>query len=111
MQQTTIPKISLTEKAVSKLKHFLDKENKNALRLDVLKGGCSGYTYDISLQNVPKSGDIVIEDNGIKIFVGKEGSDFLNGSTVDFVSTLQDSGFKIHNPNVKRSCGCGHSVG
>src|SRR3989338_5780187 len=111
MEQTTIPKITLTEKAAQKARQFLGKEKKKALRLDVLKGGCSVYTYEIGLESEPKEGDAVIEDQGIKIFVGKEGSVFMNGSTVDFVSSLNNSGFKIHNPNVKRTCGCGHSVG
>ena len=111
MEQTTIPKITLTEKAAEKAKKFLEKENKKAIRFDVVKGGCSGYTYEISMENNPKKGDTEIEDKGVKIYVGKEGKEFLNGSEVDYFSSLQNSGFKVNNPNVQRTCGCGHSVG
>ena len=111
MKQEIIPKISLTDKAASKLKSFLEKEKKKAFRLAVVKGGCSGYSYEMSVEDNPKEGDIVLEEKGVSIFVGREGSDFLDGSTVDYFSSLTDSGFKILNPNVKRTCGCGHSVG
>tara|TARA_Y100000310_G_scaffold345268_1_gene463250 strand:+ start:9019 stop:9351 length:333 start_codon:yes stop_codon:yes gene_type:complete len=110
MEQTT-QIITLTEKAAEKAKQFLEKENKKALRFDVEKGGCSGFRYDISLQDEPKQDDTQLEEKGIKIFVGKESLEFLKGSEVDYFQSLQDSGFKINNPNVKKECGCGHSVG
>ena len=102
--------ITLTDKAAEKAKYFLEKENKSALRLNVKRGGCSGYMYDITLENQPKEDDTEIQDRGIKIFLGKEGKEFMKGSIVDYFSTLKDSGFKIDNPNVKKECGCGVSV-
>jgi|TARA_B100001971_G_C18236320_1_gene567479 iron-sulfur cluster insertion protein len=110
MEQTT-KLLALTEKAAQKARHFLEKENKKAVRFDVSKGGCSGFKYDITLENEPKQGDVETEDKGIKLYIGKEGHDFLKGSEVDYYQTLQDSGFKVNNPNVKRECGCGISVG
>ncbi len=105
------PILTLTAKAAQKASEFLQKEQKKALRFDIKKSGCSGYMYAISLEHTPFEDDIVFEDKGVTIFVGKEGSSFLKGASVDFCSSLSESGFKIHNPNVKRTCGCGHSVG
>ena len=112
-QQTKEIVVSLTEKAANKVKALLEKENKQGygLRVGILPGGCSGYTYDIGLEKTSKENDIVIEDKGVKIFINPESATFMKGSTVDYIETLQNSGFKINNPNVRTSCGCGHSVG
>ena len=113
VQQTDEIIISLTEKAAERVKKLLEKENKQGygLRVGVIQGGCSGYMYDINLEKSEKENDIVIEEKGIKLFMNRESITFMKGSTVDYVETLQNSGFKINNPNVKTTCGCGHSVG
>ena len=113
MQQTTEQIVTLTEKAADKVKQMLKKEGNEGygLRLGITMGGCSGYMYQIELQKEAKSGDLVIEDRGIKIFMNPESIAFMKGSTVDYINALVNAGFKISNPNVKRSCGCGHSVG
>lgn len=103
--------ITLTDLAAQKAKEFLARDNKKALRLDVNKGGCSGFMYEISLENEPRPDDASLEDKEITIFLGKEGQDFMKGSTVDFTKSLQETGFKIINPNVKHTCKCGHSIG
>jgi len=112
-QQTNEVIISLTEKAANKVKLLLEKENKPnyGLRIGILLGGCSGYTYDIGLEKSSKENDIVLEEKGVKVFMNPESIAFMKGSTVDYVETLQNAGFKIINPNVKTTCGCGHSVG
>ncbi len=112
-QQTKEIIVSLTEKAASKIKQLLEKENKKGygLRLGIVPGGCSGYTYDISFEKSPKASDTQIEEKGIKIFMNAESIEFMKGSTVDYKDALTNAGFKIDNPNVKTSCGCGHSVG
>ena len=112
-QQTKELIINLTEKAAKKVKQMLDKEKKEGygLRVGIIMGGCSGYTYDIGFEKSPKENDIAIEEKGIKIFMNPESIAFMKGSTVDYIDSLQNSGFKINNPNVKRTCGCGHSVG
>lgn len=112
-QQTKVAIVSLTEKAASKVKILLEKENKKdyGLRVGVVPGGCSGYMYDIGLEKSPKENDIVMEDKGVKIFMNPVSVEFMKGSTIDYIESLQNSGFKINNPNVKTSCGCGHSVG
>ena len=112
-QQTKEMIVALTDKAADKVKKLLKKENKEeyGLRVGILMGGCSGYTYDIGLEKAPKENDIVLEEKGIKIFMNPESVAFMKGSTVDYIDSLQNAGFKINNPNVKTTCGCGHSVG
>lgn len=112
-QQTKEVIITLTEKAANKVKSLLEKENKQdyGLRIGIMSGGCSGYMYDIGLEKSPKENDTVFEDKGVKIFMNQESIAFMKGSTIDYIESLQNSGFKINNPNVKTSCGCGHSVG
>ena len=112
-QQTKEIIVSLTDKAASKVKILLEKENKQGygLRVGVTAGGCSSYMYDIGLEKSPKENDMVIEEKGVRIFINPESIAFMKGSTVDYIESLQNAGFKINNPNVKTSCGCGHSVG
>ena len=115
MEQQTkeISQIMLTEKAASKVKALLEKENKKGygLRVGIVSGGCSGYMYDIGIEKEAKAGDTSFEEKGVKIFMNQESMAFMKGSTVDYVDSLSNAGFKINNPNVKTSCGCGHSVG
>ena len=114
MQQETKELIvALTEKAANKVKSLLEKENKPGygLRVGVVPGGCSSYTYDIVLEKAPKEDDIVIEEKGVKVFINPASIAFMKGSTVDYIDALTNAGFKINNPNVKTTCGCGHSVG
>jgi iron-sulfur cluster assembly accessory protein len=105
--------IVLTEKAASKVKALLEKENKQGygLRVGIISGGCSGYMYDIGIEKEAKAEDTVIEEKGIKIFMNGQSIAFMKGSTIDYIDALQGAGFKISNPNVKTTCGCGHSVG
>jgi iron-sulfur cluster assembly accessory protein len=112
-QQTKELAVSLTERAADKVKKLLEKENKPnyGLRVGVTPGGCSSYMYEIGLEKEPKNGDSVIEDKGIRIFINPQSIAFMKGSTVDYIDSLMNAGFKINNPNVKTSCGCGHSVG
>ena len=112
-QQTKEIIVTLTEKAANKVKQLLEKENKQdyGLRVGVIPGGCSSYMYEIGFEKEAKENDIVIEEKGVKIFISPESIAFMKGSTVDYIDALQNAGFKINNPNVKTTCGCGHSVG
>ena len=113
MQQTKELIILLTEKAANKVRQMMKKESKEnyGLRIGVVSGGCSGYMYSIGLEKESNENDLVIEDKGVKVFINPESVPFMKGSIVDYKDALQNSGFKINNPNVKRTCGCGHSVG
>ena len=112
-QQTKEIIVTLTDKAASKVKKLLEKENKpgHGLRVGVIPGGCSSYMYEIGFEKTPKENDVLIEDKGVKIFMNPESIAFMKGSTVDYIDSLQNAGFKINNPNAKTTCGCGHSVG
>jgi len=114
MQQTTKEVIIiLTEKAASKAKLLLEKENKQGygLRVGITAGGCSSYMYEIGFEKAPKEHDMVIEEKGIRVFINPQSVSFIRGSTVDYIDSLTNAGFRINNPNVRTTCGCGHSVG
>ena len=103
--------ITLTDRASAKLKEVLEKEKApegTGLRVGVKGGGCSGMTYDLELSTLQK-GDKVVEKEGVKVFLDPKSLLFLFGSELDYTEGTLDAGFKIQNPNVKESCGCGHS--
>lgn len=103
--------LEVTDGAVKKVKELMEKEGKAsvALRIEVLPGGCSGMTYDFSFDDTQREDDLVIEKNGLKIFVDEASLEYLKGSRVDYVETLHEAGFKIENPNASSGCGCGKS--
>ena len=102
--------ITMTDAAVSKVKHFLtEDENKGkTLRLLVEGGGCSGFQYGLVFDET-QEGDTKLEFDGISVLVDENSRSFIKGAEIDFVDTMQESGFKINNPNAKSSCGCGNS--
>ncbi len=102
-------KITVTKKAAEKIKALINQEKKKALRISVVSGGCSGYRYEMELDDNAQGYDITIKDKGIQIFIDRASIRKLNGSNVDYIESLQGAGFKISNPNAKSSCGCGKS--
>ncbi len=105
--------IKMTELAAEKLKEILQQQKKEGcgLRIEVVPGGCSGMQYSFSLTKEPSKGDEVLDLNEVKVFMNKESFELLKGSKIDYVESLQDAGFRIHNPNAKSNCGCGKSFG
>jgi len=103
--------IQLTERAVGKVKEILDtQEPKPAgLRIAVVGGGCSGFSYSMAFENTPGVLDKSYSFDGLKVFVDQASMLYLDGVSVDYVETLEGSGFKFENPNVKSTCGCGSS--
>ena len=103
--------LGLTTAAVEKVKELSSKEDKKGygLRVAVLTGGCAGHSYSLNLQKSPEKSDIVFEIKGIQVFVDKESAHILQGTEVDYIDTLEESGFKFNNPNSKNNCGCGKS--
>src|SRR3990167_1279431 len=99
----------VTDKASEKLKEVLKENNKegSGLRGEIVPGGCSGFQYGLELDDSTTDLDIVFEEKGVKIMVNKENMAFLKGAKLDYVDSLQGAGFKISNPNVHSSCGCG----
>ena len=103
--------ITVTEQAAKKIKEFMleEAESPEFLRLYVQGGGCSGLSYGMGFEKAPEEDDLVLEENGVKLLVDSYSVDHLSGANVDYVESLMGSGFKINNPNVTKSCSCGHS--
>ena len=102
-------KLNFTAFAVDKLKEVLAQKNKKALRIAVESGGCAGYSYSFTLADAPKDGDMVLQDVGVPVFIESHSLQKIQGATIDYVDSLQGAGFKVNNPNMKKSCGCGNS--
>ena len=106
--------IEVTEVAAERIHDLLDKEGKietHGLRMKVVGGGCSGLRYELAFDDEISEEDTQIERNGVRVIVDDKSALYLVGTTLDFVDTLQESGFKMVNPNAKNSCGCGESFG
>lgn len=102
--------LTVTEAATKKLSELLSQqEGVLGLRLSAIPGGCSGYQYGMAFAEQTVEGDWVGEFDGVKVYVDADSATVLNGVKVDYVETLQATGFTIHNPNAVRSCGCGKS--
>jgi iron-sulfur cluster assembly protein len=103
--------VKLTDTAVVKVKEILDtQEPKPAgLRIAVVGGGCSGFSYSMAFENAPNMLDKTYQYNGLKVFIDQASMLYLEGAEVDYVETLEGSGFKFNNPHVKSTCGCGSS--
>lgn len=103
--------VTLTPKAAEKVKEFLAEQQKPnyGLRMAVMGGGCSGFQYDVGIEEQPAQDDEVFESQGVKIFIDPMSAQYLKDTELDYVETLTGSGFKFNNPNAKKSCGCGSS--
>ena len=103
--------IELTPKAVEKVKEILAKQAPppQGLRVSVVGGGCSGFSYQMNFENEATGIDKTYEFDGLKIFVDQASLMYLDGTKIDYVESLEGAGFKFDNPNVKTTCGCGSS--
>jgi iron-sulfur cluster assembly accessory protein len=110
--QESSPLVSLTPGAAEKIKQLLAEEPDGeslVLRVAIQGGGCSGFQYGLGFDSGTAEGDIEVQLEGVRVVVDPFSAPYLQGSTVDFLNTIQESGFKIENPNAVASCGCGHS--
>ncbi len=103
--------VRVTEKAASKAIEFAEKAGRAhyGLKIAVQGGGCSGLQYVLELADGPDESDKVISENGIEVYIPKRAFVFLAGTVLDFSDGLNGRGFEFHNPNAKRTCGCGDS--
>ena len=103
--------ITLTEDAVKEVQRLIEAQNLSEanLRLGVKGGGCSGLSYTLNFDTEKKEEDQLFEIHGVKVIVDPKSLIFLEGTTLDFVSGLEGTGFKFVNPNASKSCGCGSS--
>jgi iron-sulfur cluster assembly protein len=104
--------ITLTPVAASKIKELLAEEPDGeslVLRVAIQGGGCSGFQYGLGFDSGPADGDHELSLEGVAVVVDPFSAPYLQGATIDYLTGLQESGFKIENPNAVSSCGCGHS--
>jgi iron-sulfur cluster assembly protein len=103
--------LSLTEVAASKVKEIMSQQNPapTGLRVAVVGGGCSGFSYHMAFDNQENPSDNVYEYEGVKVYVDQMSEMYLDGVQIDYIETLEGAGFKFNNPNVKSTCGCGSS--
>ena len=103
--------VQITERAASKVREIMSSQEPApaGLRIAVVGGGCSGFSYSMAFENQPNMLDKTYDYHGLKIFVDQASLLYLDGAEVDFVETLEGSGFKFSNPQVKSTCGCGSS--
>lgn len=102
---------AVTDSAIARVAEILaGTPDRNALRISVEGGGCSGFSYKYDLvDEEPGSDDMVIERDGARIYVDEMSLIYMGGSQLDFVDNLMGQAFQIDNPNAVASCGCGTS--
>ena len=103
--------LNLTESAVEQIKKLAARDSRPGcgLRIAVTDGGCSGSSYKLDLDDQQRPDDMVLDRNGIKIYVDNGSAPYLVGTVIDFVGGLYGGGFKFTNPNATATCGCGTS--
>jgi len=106
--------IKLTEKAVEMVKDAIKNESglkpTASLRVYVEGGGCSGYKYGLDFDEAEATeDDLVLQQDGVAIFIDQYSASYLRGTLIDYVSSLNGAGFKFLNPQAQRTCGCGSS--
>ena len=110
IQERTEAVVSLTPAAAAKITALLEQEaDVSVLRVAIEGGGCSGFQYGLGFDRGAQEGDVEFECEGVKVVVDPFSAPYLGGAVVDYLETIQESGFKIDNPNAVSSCGCGHS--
>ncbi len=104
--------VTLTETAAAKIKELQAGEPEGeagVLRVAVQGGGCSGFEYALGFDRGPQEGDLEFQQSGVLVVVDPFSAPYLAGAEIDWLNSIEESGFKISNPNVASSCGCGHS--
>lgn len=105
--------VELTDAAAAEVRKFIAAEQvpveTAGLRVSVLPGGCSGFKYSLNIEEQALEDDMVMELKAIRLFVDGFSAQYLNGVTIDYVTSMQGSGFTFSNPNATGGCGCGSS--
>ena len=105
--------LNVTDSAVAEIKKFIASEEDlpetAGLRVRVVPGGCSGFQYSLNIEEESKSGDFVLDKQGVKLFVDMFSAQYLNGILIDHTTNMMGSGFTFENPNATGGCGCGTS--
>ncbi len=103
--------LNMTPNAIAKVKEIMAQQSPvpAGLRVGVVGGGCSGFSYSMRFENAAGLMDKVYEFDGLKVYVDATSLMYLSGASIDYLETLEGAGFKFENPNVKSTCGCGSS--
>ena len=115
MSTTSQPELMLTVTTVAaaEVKKFMDAEgvtyDKGGLRVSVQPGGCSGFKYGLLIEDEAAEDDLVLAQEGFQVFIDPFSAQYINGVIIDYVSSMQGSGFTFKNPNATGGCGCGSS--
>ena len=110
--QNAISGVNVTPTAVAEVRRYMEENgatDQAGLRVGVLPGGCSGFQYGLNIEDEPAEDDLVLDSNGLRLFVDPFSMQYLGGVEIDFVTTFQGSGFTFNNPNASGGCGCGSS--
>jgi len=104
--------VSFTERGAEKVREFLSAQEADVssagLRVGVRGGGCSGFQYQLAFDE-QREGDVIFDNHGLRILVDNQSLPYVDGSSIDYVDSLQGAGFQVNNPNVVAACGCGSS--
>ena len=115
MSVSTQPELALTVTPVAgvEVKKFMDAESvayhAGGLRVSVQPGGCSGFKYGLLIEDAPAEDDLVLDQGEFRVFVDPFSAQYISGVVIDYVSSMQGSGFTFKNPNATGGCGCGSS--
>ncbi|HEU4451424.1 MAG TPA: iron-sulfur cluster insertion protein ErpA [Longimicrobium sp.] len=104
--------VSLSATAATEVRRYIEEQGaaeSAGLRVGVLPGGCSGFQYGLNIEDEPAEDDMILESQGVRLFVDPFSLQYLQGTEIDFVSSFQGSGFTFNNPNATGGCGCGSS--
>lgn len=110
--QNAISGVNVTPSAVAEVRRYMEENGATeqaGLRVGVLPGGCSGFQYGLNIEDEPAEDDLVLDANGLRLFVDPFSMQYLGGVEIDYVTTFQGSGFTFNNPNASGGCGCGSS--
>jgi iron-sulfur cluster assembly protein len=105
--------IVVTPVATTEVKKFMDAEgvsyDQGGLRVSVQPGGCSGFKYGLLIEDAAAEDDLVLQQEGFKVFIDPFSAQYISGVVIDYVTSMQGSGFTFKNPNATGGCGCGSS--
>jgi iron-sulfur cluster assembly accessory protein len=109
--ETATSVVNLTQGAATKVRDLLAREGRDdlALRIAVEPGGCSGLRYALFFDDRSLDGDVQGQVNGVQVVTDRMSAPYLSGASIDYLDTLEKSGFTIDNPNAQGSCACGES--
>ena len=104
--------VTVTATAADEVRRYIEENGAGetaGLRIGVLPGGCSGFQYGLNIEDAAAEDDLVLDCNGLRLFVDPFSMQYLDGVEIDYVTTFQGSGFTFNNPNASGGCGCGSS--